>query len=77
MTPQLEQDTTLKPLMSAAEFSETVSLSARSIWRLHSAGKLPAPVRIGGSVRWRRDEVLDWIAAGCPDRKTWERSRRS
>jgi predicted DNA-binding transcriptional regulator AlpA len=30
------------------------------------AARMPAPVRLGGLVRWRRQELLDWLAAGCP-----------
>ena len=40
--------------------------------RHHAAGRVPDPVRIGGCVGWRRQELLDWIAAGCPDRRSWE-----
>ena len=46
--------------------------SVRSIRRDHAAGRLPRPVRLGGAVRWRRAEVLGWIAAGCPGRAEWE-----
>ena len=40
--------------------------------RLNSARKIPAPVRLGGRVLWRVQELRDWMGAGCPDRKTWE-----
>jgi predicted DNA-binding transcriptional regulator AlpA len=42
------------------------------VWRLNSAGKLPKPIRLGGSVRWNRHEVMDWFDAECPDCRTWE-----
>ena len=35
---------------------------------LRSTGQLPEPMRLGGAVRWRLDEVKKWIADGC--RKT-------
>jgi predicted DNA-binding transcriptional regulator AlpA len=41
-----------------------------------AGGKLPTPVRIGGSVRWRTDEIRRWLDAGAPDRATWEQIRR-
>jgi prophage regulatory protein len=56
----------------ARELAGMLDVSLRQVWRLNSAGKLPKPVRLGGSVRWARQEVLDWFEAGCPDRKTWE-----
>jgi predicted DNA-binding transcriptional regulator AlpA len=43
-----------------------IGISTCTLWRLLSAGKLPTPVRIGGSTRWRRDEVREWIRNGCP-----------
>ncbi len=56
----------------ARNLAEMLVVSVRQIWRLHSAGKLPKPIRLGGSVRWNRQEVMDWFEAGCPDRRTWD-----
>jgi predicted DNA-binding transcriptional regulator AlpA len=51
--------------------------SVRSVWRDSAAGLIPRPVRVGrGAVRWRRDEIVRWIAAGCPAREQWERQSR-
>jgi excisionase family DNA binding protein len=59
-------------LLSAKELAHTMSLSKRQIFRLNTAGKLPAPLKIGGSIRWRADEIDRWLAAGAVDRRTWE-----
>jgi prophage regulatory protein len=56
----------------ARELAEMRGISLRQTWRLSSAGKLPKPIRLGGSVRWNRQEVMDWFQGGCPDRQTWE-----
>jgi predicted DNA-binding transcriptional regulator AlpA len=45
-------------------------------WRLHSAGKVPRPNKLGGKTLWRVPELREWIAAGCPSRKEWEAMRR-
>jgi predicted DNA-binding transcriptional regulator AlpA len=58
--------------ISARELAEMLGISLRQVWRLNSAGKLPRPLRIGGSVRWDRDEILRWFREGCPDRRTWQ-----
>lgn len=58
-------------LLTAKAVSEMLSLSKRQIFRLNSSGKIPAPVRIGGSVRWVESEIYAWIIAGAPDRRTW------
>ena len=64
-------------LLTAKEVGQMLSLSKRQIFRINSCGKIPAPVRIGGSVRWRQSEITAWIQAGAPDRETWNSIRRS
>jgi predicted DNA-binding transcriptional regulator AlpA len=59
-------------LLTAKQLGGLLSLSKRQIFRLNSCRKLPAPIRIGGSVRWSEKTISDWLAAGTPDRKTFE-----
>ena len=40
--------------------------STRHVRRLSEAGRMPPPVKLGASLRWRRTELVSWIAAGCP-----------
>jgi prophage regulatory protein len=56
----------LRELLTAAESAEMAGVAKRSWWRYVSSGRAPAPVRLGGAVRWRRSELAEWIAAGCP-----------
>jgi predicted DNA-binding transcriptional regulator AlpA len=64
----------LRELLSAAEAAQMAGVAKRSWWRYVSSGKAPAPVRLGGAVRWRRSELAEWITAGCPRvRKAVER----
>jgi predicted DNA-binding transcriptional regulator AlpA len=56
----------LRELLNAQQAAEMAGVARRSWWRYCSSGRAPAPVRIGGSVRWRRTELAAWIAAGCP-----------
>ena len=58
--------------ISAKQLSQLLGVSLRQVWRLNATGKLPRLIRIGGSVRWNRAEVLRWFDAGCPDRQVWE-----
>jgi len=44
-------------------------LSLVSWFRLSSAGRIPAPVKIGGSVRWRLSDIQRWLEWDCPSRK--------
>ena len=64
-------------LLSAKTLGQMLSLSKRQIFRLNSCGKLPAPIRIGGSVRWAETTISEWLAAGAPDRKTWEAMKKA
>ena len=59
--------TTRTPLLvDATVVAELLGISPRTVWRLLSAGKLPKPVRLGRSVRWRKRLVEDWVSQGCP-----------
>ena len=53
-------------LLTAVQLAELLNISERTLYRLKSRGSLPAPVQLGGSVRWRRAEILEWVACGCP-----------
>ena len=52
-------------LYTDVEISELVKVSRRQIWKLLAMGKLPAPIRLGRSVRWRRTDIDKWIENGC------------
>lgn len=59
-------------LLTAKKLGALLSLSKRQVFRLNSCGKIPAPIRIGGSVRWAESTIAQWLKAGAPDRKTWQ-----
>lgn len=53
-------------LVNAEEVARLMDVSERTLWRLLSAGKVPPPVRIGRSTRWRLADIRSWIERGCP-----------
>lgn len=53
-------------LLTTAQAAKLLGLGERTLWRYSRSGRAPSPVRIGSSVRYRRGELLEWIAAGCP-----------
>jgi excisionase family DNA binding protein len=55
------------PLADAEEAARVCSISESMLYKLNAAGKMPAPVRIGSLLRWKRRELLEWIEAGCPE----------
>ena len=68
---------TVEKLLTAKAVGEMLSLSKRQIFRLNSCGKIPEPIRIGGAVRWSEQEISSWLAAGAPERKTWQALRET
>ena len=59
-------------LLAAKALAKILSTSVRSIWRYRSSGRLPETVKIAGAIRWRQQDIGQWITMGCPDRKTFE-----
>ena len=66
-------DVTTQPdLLTVAGFAALLQVSTRQIYLMEGDGRLgPERVQIGRAVRFRRREVEDWIAAGCPSREEW------
>jgi len=64
-------------LIDATGLAKLLGLSLRTVRRLDCSGKLPRPVRIGGAVRWRVEEVTAWLDADCPGREQWQTLRNS
>ena len=56
-------------LIDVSELAKRLSVSKRTIWRLDARGAIPSPLRLGKTVRWRDQDIEDWIAAGCPNRR--------
>lgn len=57
-------------LLGVEAVAQMLSCSVRHVYRLSDAGRMPRPVKVGTCVRWRRDELRQWINEGCPD---WRR----
>ncbi len=51
-------------LVNASEVASMLSISKTTLWRLRASGRLPKPVRIGGSIRWRTTEIRFRIGEG-------------
>ena len=52
-------------LLTIRELAAILKVSQRSIWRLVASGQLVGPLRVGGSIRWRRDDIRNWIDNDC------------
>ena len=62
----------LEPLLiDADEAAKLLGISTSSWWRLHAYKGAPKKLRICRLSRWRRQEVVDWVAAGMPETRFW------
>ncbi len=59
-------------LIDAKEAAALCGLGISTWYNLVASGKVPDSVRLGRSVKWRREELLAWIDAGCPARTAWK-----
>ncbi len=62
--------------MTVGQLAKPIQKSVRSVWRMRSAGQVPKPVKLGGGVRWRVQDVERWIAEGCPAETGRKNDRR-
>lgn len=58
-------------LVDAKEAAALCGVGVSTWYNLVACGKTPNSVRLGRSVKWRRNELVAWIAAGCPSRDKW------
>ena len=65
-----EQD---ERLLKVEEIASRLGVSRRTVYRLADVGQLPAPIRLGGMIRWRASEIERWLDGDC---KPVRRARR-
>ena len=58
-------------LLKSGALAQILNLSKRTVHRLNCTGKIPCPVKINGSIRWRQSDIDLWIELGCPDREAF------
>jgi len=66
MTATLSPADASAKLLDVAAVAGLLGCSARHVYRLSDAGRMPAPVKLGALVRWNSALVAEWIDAGCP-----------
>jgi len=72
MSTKQEPPETEPLLVTVVEVARLLSVSQRHVLGLHKNELMPKSIRLGHSTRWNINDIRRWIAAGCPDRKTWE-----
>lgn len=65
----MKQQPTIQPeTLSTTDLAKVLGVSDRHVFTLEKNGDIPEPVRLGGSKRWTRLAIDQWLAAGCPKR---------
>ena len=59
-------------MISIKELAKLLKLSTRHLERMDCVGRIPEPIRFGRTKRWLLSEINAWMAAGCPDRDSWQ-----
>lgn len=70
-------DVKTEKLLRAADVGRIINCSKRSVYRYCSSGRIPAPVRIGGAIRWRLSDIELFLRWDCPNREEFEIRRES
>lgn len=52
-------------LLDVRDVARLLGCSRRHVYRLSDGGRMPAPLKLGTLVRWRRAALLEWIDGGC------------
>lgn len=52
-------------LLTVRDVAARLKVSTRQVFKLSSSGRLPGPVKVSRSTRWRADEIAAFIDRGC------------
>lgn len=70
--PNTDSSSAAPLLLRAVDAAAQCSVSVRTWYAWDLAGKVPRPIRMGRTPFWPYEELRAWVAAGCPDRVTWQ-----
>ena len=60
----------IRPLLDTGDVAAICRVHRRQIARWRDRGSMPQPIKLGKSVRWRAQDIEDWLTSGCPDMKS-------
>jgi predicted DNA-binding transcriptional regulator AlpA len=58
-------------LIDTKTTAKLLNISARTLYRLDQEQAMPAPIRLGGIIRWRVAEIIEWVDSDCTPRHRW------
>ncbi|NLV46674.1 MAG: helix-turn-helix domain-containing protein [Candidatus Hydrogenedentes bacterium] len=57
----------MERFLDVREVADALGISIRKVWSLRDSGYMPAPVKLGGSVRWLESSLSEWMRNGAQD----------
>lgn len=51
-------------LLTAQDVAARLKVSPRQVFKLASSGRLPKPLKVARSTRWRESDISAWIVNG-------------
>jgi predicted DNA-binding transcriptional regulator AlpA len=52
-------------LWSVKSVAVSLGISIRQTWKLAATGRIPQPIRLGRSVRWKASDIQRFLEANC------------
>ncbi len=64
-------------LITADQAAAMLSISRSKFYEMNSSGHFgPAAIKLGRCSRWNRNELIEWVEAGSPNRNKWKNIKR-
>jgi predicted DNA-binding transcriptional regulator AlpA len=58
-------------LWTAKQVAAFLKVSTRQVHRLTVDALMPACIRLGGNIRWSKEDIVAWLDAGAPNVEKW------
>lgn len=54
-----------EPMLTPAQVAEWLQMNRQSLARMRALGTGPRAYKVGAAVRYKREDVLDWLEEGA------------
>ena len=67
----------LDRLIGQDKVMRIIGVDKVKLWNMRSGGRLPVPLSLGKSVRWKLSDINLWIKLGCPSTQQFNKLKLS
>lgn len=64
-------------LLNTGRAAELIGCSTQTLRNWNLYGRVPVPLILGNRLYWKRNEILEWLDADCPNRKEWMKTKQT